>query len=97
VDLARLGKGSLVVSVFTPDAGEAGRLALGLGAHHGRVLLVDERCGKTQTGPAAARSWAGSARCTTTSSGWPCRGRPTRSRPSPARSCPAPPGGRAAP
>ncbi len=50
VDLARLGKGSLVVSVFTPDAGEAGRLALGLGAHHGRVLLVDERCGKTQTG-----------------------------------------------
>ena len=50
VDLARLGKGSLVVSVFTPDAAEAGRLALGLGAHHGRVLLVDERCGKTQTG-----------------------------------------------
>jgi oxepin-CoA hydrolase/3-oxo-5,6-dehydrosuberyl-CoA semialdehyde dehydrogenase len=50
IDLARLGKGSLVVSVFTPDAGEAGRLALGLGAHHGRVLLVDERCGKTQTG-----------------------------------------------
>jgi oxepin-CoA hydrolase/3-oxo-5,6-dehydrosuberyl-CoA semialdehyde dehydrogenase len=50
VELARLGKGSLVVSVFTPDATEAGRLALGLGAHHGRVLLVDERCGKTQTG-----------------------------------------------
>ncbi len=50
VDLARLGQGSLVVSVFTPDAAEAGRLALGLGPHHGRVLLVDERCGKTQTG-----------------------------------------------
>jgi oxepin-CoA hydrolase/3-oxo-5,6-dehydrosuberyl-CoA semialdehyde dehydrogenase len=50
IDLARLGRGSLVVSVFTPDAAEAGRLALGLGAHHGRVLLVDERCGKTQTG-----------------------------------------------
>jgi oxepin-CoA hydrolase/3-oxo-5,6-dehydrosuberyl-CoA semialdehyde dehydrogenase len=50
IDLARLGKGSLVVSVFTPDAAEAGRLALGLGAHHGRVLLVDERCGKSQTG-----------------------------------------------
>jgi oxepin-CoA hydrolase / 3-oxo-5,6-dehydrosuberyl-CoA semialdehyde dehydrogenase len=50
VDLARLGKGSLVVSVFTPDAAEAGRLALGLGPHHGRVLLVDEHCGKTQTG-----------------------------------------------
>ena len=50
VDLARLGKGSLVVSVFTPDAAEARTLALGLGPHHGRVLLVDERCGKTQTG-----------------------------------------------
>ncbi|HVW33497.1 MAG TPA: phenylacetic acid degradation bifunctional protein PaaZ [Acidimicrobiia bacterium] len=50
IDLARLGQGSLVVSVFTPDAAEAGRLALGLGAHHGRVLLVDERCGRTQTG-----------------------------------------------
>jgi len=50
VDLARLGKGSLVVSVFTPDAAEAGRLTLGLAAHHGRVLVVDERCGKTQTG-----------------------------------------------
>jgi oxepin-CoA hydrolase/3-oxo-5,6-dehydrosuberyl-CoA semialdehyde dehydrogenase len=50
IDLARLGKGSLVVSVFTPDAAEAGRLTFGLGAHHGRVLVVDERCGKTQTG-----------------------------------------------
>ena len=50
IDLARLGKGSLVVSVFTPDAGEAARLTLGLAAHHGRVLVVDERCGKTQTG-----------------------------------------------
>jgi oxepin-CoA hydrolase/3-oxo-5,6-dehydrosuberyl-CoA semialdehyde dehydrogenase len=50
IDLARLGKGSLVVSVFTPDAAEAARLTLGLGAHHGRVLLVDERCGKSQTG-----------------------------------------------
>jgi oxepin-CoA hydrolase/3-oxo-5,6-dehydrosuberyl-CoA semialdehyde dehydrogenase len=50
IDLARLGKGSLVVSLFTPDAAEASRLALGLSAHHGRVLVVDERCGKTQTG-----------------------------------------------
>ncbi|MDQ1566495.1 MAG: oxepin-CoA hydrolase / 3-oxo-5,6-dehydrosuberyl-CoA semialdehyde dehydrogenase, partial [Actinomycetota bacterium] len=50
IDLARLGKGSLVVSVFTPDAAEAGQLAQGLAPHHGRVLLVDERCGKSQTG-----------------------------------------------
>jgi oxepin-CoA hydrolase/3-oxo-5,6-dehydrosuberyl-CoA semialdehyde dehydrogenase len=50
VDLARLGRGSLVVSIFTPDASEARTLALGVAAHHGRVLIVDERCGKTQTG-----------------------------------------------
>lgn len=50
VDLARLGRGSLVASVFTPDAGEARTLVLGLAAHHGRVLVVDERCGKTSTG-----------------------------------------------
>ncbi len=50
IDLARLGGGSLVASVFTPDAAEARTLALGLAAHHGRVLVVDERCGKTQTG-----------------------------------------------
>jgi oxepin-CoA hydrolase/3-oxo-5,6-dehydrosuberyl-CoA semialdehyde dehydrogenase len=50
VDLARLGRGSLVASVFTPDHDEARTLALGLAAHHGRVLVVDERCGKTQTG-----------------------------------------------
>ena len=50
VDLARLGGGSLVASVFTPDAAEARTLAMGLAAHHGRVLLVDERSGKTQTG-----------------------------------------------
>src|SRR5258705_384021 len=50
-----------------------------------------------RAGPAAGRSWAASARCTTTSSGWRCRGRPTRSPPWRRRSCPAPPGGRAAP
>ena len=50
IDLARLGRGSLVASVFTPDHDEARTLALGLAAHHGRVLVVDERCGKTQTG-----------------------------------------------
>ena len=50
ISLAALGMGSLVASVFTPDAVEAGRLALGLAAHHGRVLLVDESCGRTSTG-----------------------------------------------
>lgn len=50
IDLARLGRGSLVASVFTSDPGEARTLAMGLAAHHGRVLLVDEHCGKAQTG-----------------------------------------------
>jgi oxepin-CoA hydrolase/3-oxo-5,6-dehydrosuberyl-CoA semialdehyde dehydrogenase len=50
VELARLGRGSLVTSVFTPDRDEARTLTLGLAAHHGRVLVVDERCGKSQTG-----------------------------------------------
>jgi oxepin-CoA hydrolase/3-oxo-5,6-dehydrosuberyl-CoA semialdehyde dehydrogenase len=50
VDLVRLGRGSLVASVFTPDPAEAEALVLGVAAHHGRVLVVDEQCGKTQTG-----------------------------------------------
>ncbi|HEX3606503.1 MAG TPA: phenylacetic acid degradation bifunctional protein PaaZ [Candidatus Dormibacteraeota bacterium] len=50
VALAALGQDSLVASVFTPDAAEAGALALGLASHHGRVLLVDESCGRTSTG-----------------------------------------------
>ena len=50
VDLAALGKGSLVASVFTPDDREAAELALGIAAHHGRVHVVDEACGGTTTG-----------------------------------------------
>ena len=50
VDLARLGAGSLVASVFTGNVDEARALTFGLAAHHGRVLLVNEQCGKTQTG-----------------------------------------------
>jgi oxepin-CoA hydrolase/3-oxo-5,6-dehydrosuberyl-CoA semialdehyde dehydrogenase len=50
IDLAALGKGSLVASVFTPDHTEARTLTLGLAAHHGRVLVVDEAAGATQTG-----------------------------------------------
>lgn len=50
IDLAALGKGSLVASVFSPDDGEAAELALGIAAHHGRVHVVDEACGSTSTG-----------------------------------------------
>ena len=50
VALAALGEGSLVASVFTPDSAEAAELTLGIAAHHGRVHVVDERCGHTSTG-----------------------------------------------
>ncbi|MGH8998309.1 MAG: phenylacetic acid degradation bifunctional protein PaaZ [Acidimicrobiia bacterium] len=50
VALARLGRGSLVASVFTPDVAEARAFTLGLAAYHGRVLVVDEANGATQTG-----------------------------------------------
>ncbi len=53
VELAALGEGSLVASVFTPDGGEAAELTLGIAAHHGRVHVVDERCGRTSTGHGA--------------------------------------------
>jgi oxepin-CoA hydrolase/3-oxo-5,6-dehydrosuberyl-CoA semialdehyde dehydrogenase len=50
IELAALGKGSLVASVFTPDDSEAAALALGIAAYHGRVHVVDEACGATTTG-----------------------------------------------
>ena len=49
-DLAGRGGGSLTASVFTADDAFATEAALGLGANHGRVLVVDESIGKSQTG-----------------------------------------------
>lgn len=49
-DLAGRGGGSLAASVFTGDRAFAADAALGLGADHGRVLVVDESIGKSQTG-----------------------------------------------
>ena len=50
IELAALGRGSLVASVFTPDSGEAATLTAGIAAHHGRVLVVDETCLNSHTG-----------------------------------------------
>jgi oxepin-CoA hydrolase/3-oxo-5,6-dehydrosuberyl-CoA semialdehyde dehydrogenase len=50
VELAALGRGSLVGSVFTPDSAEAAELVTGLAAHHGRVMVVDDTCVTTHTG-----------------------------------------------
>ncbi|MEE8516432.1 MAG: 3,4-dehydroadipyl-CoA semialdehyde dehydrogenase [Alphaproteobacteria bacterium] len=49
-DLAGRGGGSLAASVFTADKDFAAEAALALGPHHGRVLIVDESVGKSQTG-----------------------------------------------
>lgn len=49
-DLARLGLGSLVASVFSADDAFNQRAALALADSHGRVLCVNEAVGQTQTG-----------------------------------------------
>lgn len=48
--LARKGGGSLVASVFTGDRNFATDAVTGIGPAHGRVLVVDESIGKSQTG-----------------------------------------------
>jgi oxepin-CoA hydrolase / 3-oxo-5,6-dehydrosuberyl-CoA semialdehyde dehydrogenase len=50
VALARQGGGSLVASIFTADDGLARELALGLAAHHGRLLIVNRHSGAASTG-----------------------------------------------
>jgi oxepin-CoA hydrolase/3-oxo-5,6-dehydrosuberyl-CoA semialdehyde dehydrogenase len=50
VSLARMGKGSLVSSIVTPDDQEAMDYVLGAGSMHGRVLVLNERCAKESTG-----------------------------------------------
>ncbi len=50
VDLAALGSGSLVASVFGPDPAECTELTLGMASHHGRVLVVDASVATSSTG-----------------------------------------------
>ncbi|MDR5654170.1 phenylacetic acid degradation bifunctional protein PaaZ [Ruixingdingia sedimenti] len=50
VELARLGKGSLVSSVFTDDPGVAEEVVLGVAPFHGRVLIGNRGSAKTSTG-----------------------------------------------
>ena len=49
-ELAARGGGSLVASVFTGDKAFATDAVLGIGAYHGRVLVVDNSVAKGQTG-----------------------------------------------
>lgn len=50
VELAALGKGSLVASVVTANKDVARNLVLGIAPYHGRVLVLDEKCAKESTG-----------------------------------------------
>jgi oxepin-CoA hydrolase / 3-oxo-5,6-dehydrosuberyl-CoA semialdehyde dehydrogenase len=50
VELAKLGRGSLVGSLFTADPGTARTVALGTAAYHGRLMIVDRTSAKESTG-----------------------------------------------
>ena len=50
IELAKLGKGSLVGSLFTANDDTARRVALGTAAYHGRLMLVNRYSAKESTG-----------------------------------------------
>lgn len=50
VELSRMGKGSLVTSVFTDDPAVAEEIVLGAAPFHGRVLIGNRASAKTSTG-----------------------------------------------
>ena len=53
VELARMGKGSLVGSLFTADDQEARAIILGAAAWHGRMLIINSDCAGESTGHGA--------------------------------------------
>jgi oxepin-CoA hydrolase/3-oxo-5,6-dehydrosuberyl-CoA semialdehyde dehydrogenase len=48
--LARMGKGSLVGSVFTENDDYAKEIVLGTAAYHGRMVIINSRCAGENTG-----------------------------------------------
>ena len=50
IELARMGRGSLVGSLVTADDQEAARIVLGAAAWHGRMLVLNSTCAKESTG-----------------------------------------------
>ncbi|MGO1068817.1 phenylacetic acid degradation bifunctional protein PaaZ [Lysobacter sp. CA199] len=50
IELAKLGKGSLVSSIFTDDPKVAEEVVIGVAPLHGRVLIGNRRSAKTSTG-----------------------------------------------
>jgi oxepin-CoA hydrolase/3-oxo-5,6-dehydrosuberyl-CoA semialdehyde dehydrogenase len=50
VELAKLGRGSLVGSLFTGDNNVARQVVLGTASHHGRIMVIDRTSAKSSTG-----------------------------------------------
>ncbi|NKI18640.1 phenylacetic acid degradation bifunctional protein PaaZ [Spongiibacter sp. KMU-166] len=50
INIAKLGKGSLVASVYSYDAGEIKSLVTSVAAWHGRMLILNRDCAKESTG-----------------------------------------------
>ncbi len=50
IELSKLGKGSLVSSVFTSDDKIAKEIFFGTASHHGRVMIINKNSGAESTG-----------------------------------------------
>lgn len=50
IELAKMGKGSLVSSIVTPDDKEATEYVIGAASMHGRILVLNKDCAKESTG-----------------------------------------------
>ncbi len=50
IEIANMGKGSLVSSIVTADERLARDYALGSAAYHGRILILNESCARESTG-----------------------------------------------
>lgn len=50
IELSRMGKGSLVSSIVTPDNREAADYVIGAASMHGRILVLNKDCAKESTG-----------------------------------------------
>lgn len=50
IELAKMGKGSLVSSIVTPNDQEATEFVIGAACMHGRILVLNKDCAKESTG-----------------------------------------------
>lgn len=50
IELAKMGKGSLVSTIVTANSNLAQQFVLGAGAFHGRILVLNNDCAKESTG-----------------------------------------------